>query len=65
MFFVFAQPIKMSVFHETVREHIECRDVHANIFFYNFFGHFKICFLAKGSICTRDQNCISTLVGLN
>jgi hypothetical protein len=28
----------------------------------NFFWHFKICFLGRGSICTREPNWISSLV---
>jgi hypothetical protein len=36
-FFVFfAEAKKMSVLTETLREHVEYRDIHANIFFYFF-----------------------------
>jgi hypothetical protein len=53
----------MSVFHQAVREHIECGDVHA--IFFNIFNILKFIILAKGSICTWDQNCISkNFVGL-
>jgi hypothetical protein len=56
-FLSFLHSQKLSVFHETVREHIEYRNIHADIFtkFLNFF------FPGKGSICTRVQKCISVL----
>jgi hypothetical protein len=45
---------KISVFYKTVRQHIECGDIRADIFFLNFV-HFKICFPIKRSIGTQDQ----------
>jgi hypothetical protein len=43
-FLSFLHSQKLSVFHETVREHIEYRDIHADIFtkFLNFFFVFQV-----------------------
>jgi hypothetical protein len=41
---------RISVFHETLRDHIEYGDIHVHIF--SIFLQFKIHFPYKGSICT-------------
>jgi hypothetical protein len=53
------RPQKLSVFHETSQTHIYCGYVHVE-FFVKSFGHFKICFFGRGSICTREPNWFST-----
>jgi hypothetical protein len=42
------RPRKISVFHETLHEHVECGDIHAHIFF-PFFDILKFIFRIKGS----------------
>jgi hypothetical protein len=50
-------PQKCQFFDETVRAHILYEDIHAN--FFSYFLYFQIYILDKGSICTKDQKCIS------
>jgi hypothetical protein len=54
---------RISVFHETLCDHVEYGDIYVHIFFL-FFWHFKIYFLDKESICTWDEKCIPKILAI-
>jgi hypothetical protein len=52
--------LKMKVFHETMRTHIEYEDYICE-YFSQICKTFEIYFLDTGSICSLDQKCISVI----